>query len=143
MIYTFYFSDGAGPKTGLSPTLDIFVKVSDGTSAGTPPTVTELSGGFYKFTYAATYDVAIRIDSNDATMAGVDRYISMVASPHDDDLDAAISGRAPANEYDSELTAIQVDLDDPSQYKANVSALATSTEVAKVGKKVDRNFAVG
>lgn len=140
MIYTLYFSDGAGHKTGLSPTLDIFVKVSDGTSAGTPPAVTELSGGFYKFTYTPTYDVAIRIDSNDANMAGVDRYIPLIASPHDDDLDTAISGRAPANEYNAELTAIQADLDDPNQYKADVSALATSTEMTKVSKKVDRNF---
>lgn len=36
---------------------------------------------------------------------------------------------APANEYDARLTTIQADLDNPDQYKADVSALATSAEV--------------
>jgi hypothetical protein len=40
------------------------------------------------------------------------------------------SGLAPANEYDSELAAIQADLDNPAQYRADVSALATSAEIA-------------
>ena len=91
MIYVVYFSDLGAPKTGLSPTLDLFIKVSDGTSAGTPPAVNELSGGFYKFTYSPSEDVAIRVDSNDAAMADRDRYIPIEASPHDDDLDAAVS----------------------------------------------------
>lgn len=38
------------------------------------------------------------------------------------------SGLAPANEYDSELAAIQADLDNPNQYKADVSALALKNE---------------
>lgn len=46
------------------------------------------------------------------------------------------SGLAPANEYDSELTAIQADLDNPDQYKADVSGLSTfdpSTDEVDVG----------
>jgi hypothetical protein len=39
------------------------------------------------------------------------------------------SGLAPAGEYDSELTAIQADLDNPNQYKADVSGLATQVSV--------------
>ena len=50
MRYTIYYSDAGTPKTGLVPTIDVYIKVSDGLSAGTPPAVTELSGGFYKFT---------------------------------------------------------------------------------------------
>jgi hypothetical protein len=36
---------------------------------------------------------------------------------------------APANEYDARMTAIQADLDNPTQYKADVSGLATQTSV--------------
>ena len=44
---------------------------------------------------------------------------------------------APAGEYDTELAAIQADLDNPSQYKADVSALAKTTHVQEVEDKVD------
>jgi len=40
-----------------------------------------------------------------------------------DDFKADVSGLAPAGEYDAELAAIQADLDNPSQYKADVSNL--------------------
>jgi len=36
---------------------------------------------------------------------------------------------APAGEYDARLVTIQADLDNPDQYKADISALATSAEV--------------
>jgi len=39
---------------------------------------------------------------------------------------------APASEYDSELTAIQADLDNPGQYKADITALATSGVVGLI-----------
>jgi len=44
---------------------------------------------------------------------------------------------APANEYDAELAAIQADLDNPNQYKADVSGLATTTHLQEVEDKVD------
>jgi len=44
---------------------------------------------------------------------------------------------APANEYDAELAAIQADLDNPNQYKADVSNLATTTHLQEVENKVD------
>jgi hypothetical protein len=44
---------------------------------------------------------------------------------------------APAGEYDARLTAIQTDLDNPNQYKADVSALAKTTHVQEVEDKVD------
>lgn len=40
-------------------------------------------------------------------------------------------------EYDSELTAIQADLDNPNQYKADVSALATEANVDANETKID------
>jgi len=44
---------------------------------------------------------------------------------------------APANEYDAELAAIQANLDNPNQYKADVSNLATTAHVQEVEDKVD------
>lgn len=83
MSYVIYYSDGGAPKEALSPTIDIFLKVSDGTSAGTPPAVSEVSGGFYKFDYTATEDTCIRVDSEVTTMSDLDRYIAFVATPYD------------------------------------------------------------
>lgn len=91
-FYVIYYSDLGTPKTGLSPVIDVFIKVSDGTSAGTPPTVTELSGGFYRFEYNPTEEVAIRVDSQDTNMADADRYITLIASPEDDELSVISTG---------------------------------------------------
>jgi len=44
---------------------------------------------------------------------------------------------APAGEYDTELASIQADLDNPNQYKADVSGLATTTHLQEVEDKVD------
>ena len=44
---------------------------------------------------------------------------------------------ATAGEYDTELAAIQADLDNPNQYKADVSGLATAAHVQEVEDKVD------
>ncbi len=82
MIYPIFFRAVGVPVEGLTPVIDIFVKVSDGTSAGTPPTVSELSGGYYKFEYTPIEDVAMRVDGG-AALADADRYLSIVASPID------------------------------------------------------------
>lgn len=83
MRYSVYFSDNGEPKTGLSPSIDIFIKSADGLSAGTAPTISEFSGGFYYFDYVPTEIVLIRVDSNDATMVAADRYIAMRVSTAD------------------------------------------------------------
>lgn len=45
---------------------------------------------------------------------------------------------APAGEYDSELVAIQADLDDPDQYKADVSVLALEATLQLVKTEADK-----
>jgi hypothetical protein len=45
---------------------------------------------------------------------------------------------APAGEYDAELAAIQADLDDPDQYKADVSALALEATLQLVKTETDK-----
>ena len=67
--YTFTVRDGGEPKSGLSPVFDVFVKRSDSTSAGTPPTITAIAGGGYKFSVTVTEDVYCEIDA-DADSAG-------------------------------------------------------------------------
>lgn len=88
MRYVLYYADLGSPIEDLAPVIDIFIKVSDGLSAGVAPTVNQFAGkgGFYYFDYSPTEDIAIRVDSNDATMADRDRYIALVASPHDEAL---------------------------------------------------------
>jgi len=84
MRYVIYFSDSGNPKESLTPTIDVFIKVSDGTSAGTPPTVNEFEGGFYYFDYVPTERAIIRVNSGDIAMSDLDKYIVVEANPDDD-----------------------------------------------------------
>ena len=52
-------------------------------------------------------------------------------------LDAAISSRSIPNEYDTVIAALQTDLDNPDQYKADVSALATAAALTTHDGKLD------
>ena len=52
-------------------------------------------------------------------------------------IDVAISSRSVTNEYDTVIAALQTDLDNPAQYKADVSALATSAALATHDGKLD------
>lgn len=86
MRYVIAFRDGGVPKTGLSPTIDIYIKVADGAGAGAPPAVAEFNGGFYYFDATPTERLALRLDSEDVTMEDAERYIFMEVGPNDDDL---------------------------------------------------------
>ena len=130
MIYVIYFADEGIPKTGLSPTIDIFVKVDSGTSAGTPPSITELSGGAYKFTYTPTEEVMIRVDSEDATMSDSERYIPLIAGSHDDDLDVAVSSRSTPNDVKTTVTTRPV--------HQIISAGWSTAEKEKIIKKINK-----
>jgi hypothetical protein len=74
LIKVFMFRDSGTPKTGLSPIIDIFVKALDGSSAGSAPSVIELSGGYYKFHHNVAQDTVVRVDSQDALMSDEERY---------------------------------------------------------------------
>ena len=67
------------------------------------------------------------------TLAAIDVLIDAIKAKTDN-LPAI---PAPANEYDTELAAIQADLNNPNQYKADVSNLATTAHVQEVEDKVD------
>jgi hypothetical protein len=122
MIYVVYFSQAGAPATGLSPTIDIYKKVSDGTDVTPAPTVMELGGGFY--TYAATPAEArvVRL-SGGGGLADADNYKVMQITPHDGDLDAQVSSRAP--ESGGNITAIRAKTDNlPADPAANAEILA-------------------
>jgi hypothetical protein len=102
---------------------------------------------------------------DDLTLAGIASAVRTELTTELARIDAAISSRlatagytAPANadistiksktnnlpaspaasgEYTSALSAIQADLDNPNQYKADVSGLATTTHLQEVEDKVD------
>ena len=51
VIYSFYVESNSIGSTGLSPTITAMINVSNGQTVSNPPAITELSEGFYKFSY--------------------------------------------------------------------------------------------
>ena len=75
MKITSFFTDAGSPKTGLSPTLDVWTL--DGTQVVTAQAMTEIAGGFYYYdftTYDEDEDYVIRADGTD-TLSGAERYV--------------------------------------------------------------------
>ncbi len=83
MIYKLYFSNSGTPRTGLAPTWMVFLKVSDGSAYTPQPAITEIGGGFYKFSITPTEDVVGTIDGGNVLSAAVDRYTFVSLSPSD------------------------------------------------------------
>jgi len=75
MILMAFFSDQGIPKTGLSPTIDVWK--DDATHVITAQAMTEIAGGFYKYDFAA-YDEAVNYCISADGGAGLqdnDRYV--------------------------------------------------------------------
>lgn len=70
---------------------------------------------------------------NDETLVAIDVLIDAIKAK----TDLIPASPAPANEYDARMAAIQADLDNPAQYKADVSGLATAVNLATVDGKAD------
>ena len=100
MIYVLFFSDAGAPATGLCPEIDIYKKVSDNSDVASPPVVSEIGGGFYRFTATPAEALVVRMNGG-ASLANADRYKVMQITANDGALDAAITSR-------STLTAQQV-----------------------------------
>ena len=70
-----FFTDKGTPKTGLSPTLDVWTAA--GSQVVTAQAMTEIAGGFYSYdftTYDEDEDYCIRADGT-STLSGSDRYL--------------------------------------------------------------------
>lgn len=83
MRYVAVFENAGVPATGLSPV--IVWRNVDGTSAGAPPTVSELDNvnapGWYYFDDDPTVRIVVTWDA--VTLAAPDRFIHQVISPDD------------------------------------------------------------
>ncbi len=69
-----FFTENGTPKTGLSPTIDVWKL--DGTQVVTAQAMTETAGGFYYYdftTYDEDLDYVIRADI--VTLTGAGRYV--------------------------------------------------------------------
>ena len=106
MIYVVFFSNAGAPATGLTPTIGVYKKVSDGTDVTPAPTVSEIGGGFYKFTATPAEALVVRMNGG-GSLSDADKYKVMQITPHDADLDAQVS--EPGEQAD--LTAIKAKTD--------------------------------
>jgi hypothetical protein len=140
MIYLVFFSDAGVPKLLLTPAIVTCKKVADGQDVADPPAVTEIGGGFYKFTAAPAEALVVTVDGG-AELADADRYKVMQITPHDADLDAAVSTRSTATQGATagELAAAQAAIE------AAIAALhnVTVAEVLAGNLADDQVFAAG
>jgi hypothetical protein len=106
MIYVLYFSSSGVPATGLTPTIATYKKVADGADVGSPPAVTAIGGGGYKFSAIATEALLVVVDGG-AGLANADRYKVLQITPQDGNLDAPVSSRGSQ----ADLTAVRLKTD--------------------------------
>ncbi len=72
---TAFFTEGFSPKTGLSPTLDVY-RVADNNQVITGAAMDEIAGGYYKYDFT-TYDSAevySIVADGGVTLAFMERY---------------------------------------------------------------------
>jgi hypothetical protein len=108
MNYVIYFSNAGAPATGLTPSIITYKKVSDGSDVASPPAVSAIGGGGYKFTATPAEALFVVVDGG-AALAAADRYKVMQITPHDADLDTPVSTRAP--ESGGNLAAVKAKTD--------------------------------
>jgi hypothetical protein len=85
VTYTLYIDDNGISRTGLTPSIINFIDIATGTDlavSGTVPTISELSGGFYKFTFdweTEAIDAAyvLKIDAGSEIVNASQRYLRM------------------------------------------------------------------
>lgn len=122
-----FFRDSSGaPVTGLTPTATSAYK--DGTAGAPAATVAEVSGGFYRVSFATapTKDVLVRVDGG-ATLSTT-RYaaLEVPVGGYVDSIDAAITSRASAAAV-SALSAAITALGSPAQATDTATLLARLT----------------
>lgn len=146
MLLTAFFSDKGVPKTGLTPTIDVWE--DDATHVVNAQNMTEIAGGWYKYNFAGydeSKDYVIRADGG-ASLADNDRYCfssNEVGQVTEDLTD--IKGTGFVKDTDSlvdirpETDKIQTGIIDvPNTYKANVATLALEASVQLVKTETDK-----
>jgi hypothetical protein len=129
MIYVVYFSNAGTPATGLSPAIGIYKKVSDGTDVTPVPPVSEIGGGFYRFTAAPAEAMVIRMNGG-GSLADPDKYKVMQITPHDGDLDAQVSTRAAEANVQGHVAEALAAYDPPTRAEATSDQEAILAAIA-------------
>jgi hypothetical protein len=137
MIYVVFFSSAGVPATGLSPAIGVYKKVSDGTDVTPAPTVTEVGGGFYKFTATPAEALVVRMNGG-GSLGDADKYKVMQITPHDADLDASVSTRAA--EAGGSVAAIKAKTDNLPADPA--SSTGVNTRLASAGYTAPDNAGI-
>jgi hypothetical protein len=107
-IQKVYFANAGVPETGLSPVWLTLKKVSDGSDFTPQPAITEIGGGWYKFTQPTdlSEDLTGVVDGT-VTLADADRYVPVNLTPDDfgmtDLIDALIEGSQELDPNTNEL----------------------------------------
>lgn len=112
---------GAGWSDQTLVAIDILIDAIKAKTDLIPATPAEVGSAM---TLTAAYDKAK--DDVLTPLATVDGIVDAIKAKTDN----IPANPAPANEYDARMTAIQADLDNPAQYKADVSGLPTAGEIA-------------
>jgi hypothetical protein len=126
LAYVMYFTSQGAPKTGLTPSIITYKKVSDNSDVSSPPSVSEIGGGGYKFTAAPSEAYFVVVDGG-ASLVNAERYKVMQITPNDTSLDAAISTRAP--ESGGNVAAIKAKTDN---LPSNPAAASDNTKAYSV-----------
>lgn len=148
-LYHIYFADQGTPKTGLTPSFSTLAKRSDGTDI-TPPAISEIKGGHYKFTLTPTEVLVGVIDGGSALTNAADRYVPCTFTPNDEFIDAAMSSRASQSSVDAidsvaDATALAVadvkaktdSLPDDPASETTVSSRASQSSVDAIDSVAD------
>lgn len=134
MIFVAYFEDQGVPATGLTPSIDIY-RVDTGAQVVTAQSMTELAGGWYKYDYTGYTDTLdyVAVADGGATLSNVDRYkaASNEVKAATDEAEDNIRGsdNDDLKDISDQMDTAQADLNNPDQYKADVSALALEANV--------------
>lgn len=88
--YVLFFTSSGYPKTGLTPSIITYKKVSDNSDVGSPPSISEIGGGGYKFAATLSEPLFVVVDGG-SVLADYERYKVMQITPNDGSLDAAVS----------------------------------------------------
>jgi len=133
-----YFADAGVPKTGLSPTVDIY-DVSDNSLDVNDGAMSEIGGGFYKYNFTghdATKDYAFVADGT-STLGNSDRYAAGIISENKDAVIDAIKTKTdnlpsgvPKNVALSNFEFLMVDSADHVSPK---TGLTVTAQISKDG----------
>lgn len=112
-----------------------FEAIASGTWTDNDIALTEATAGIYLANMpavgAGSYSYLV-YEQAGASPAVTDALVGMGSIDWNGADVLSLTGLAPANEYDARMTALQADLDNPTQYKADVSALALEATLTAI-----------